>query len=104
LIERGRVLIDVGCFLKSADVEIKKMNEGKVRASFQYSDSYIHFLAFLKIGFKIPYLTVQGIICGLSDYVRIVEETHFTHRRRRILKIKPFIEEMSFEKMMIVNR
>jgi hypothetical protein len=44
-IERGRVLIDVGCFLKSGDVEIKKMNEGKVGAPFQYSDSYIHFLA-----------------------------------------------------------
>src|SRR5689334_19580653 len=97
LIERGRVLIDVGCFLKSANVEIKKMNEGKVGAPFQYSDSYIHFLAFLKIGFKIPYRTVQGIVRGLSDYVRIVEETHFTHMRRRILKIKPFIEETGFE-------
>jgi hypothetical protein len=31
LIERGRVLIDVS-FLKSANVEIKKMNEGKVGA------------------------------------------------------------------------
>ena len=59
LIERGRVLIDVGCFLKSANVEIKKMNEGKVGAPFKYSDSYIHFLAFLKIGFKIPFHTVQ---------------------------------------------
>jgi hypothetical protein len=98
LIERGRVLIDVGCFLKSANVEIKKMNEGKVGAPFQYSDSYIHFLAFLKIGFKIPYRTVQGIVRGLSDYVRIVEETHFTHMRRRILKIKPFIVKIGFEK------
>jgi hypothetical protein len=98
LIERGRVLIDVGCFLKSANVEIKKMNEGKFGAPFQYSDGYIHFLAFLKIGFKIPYRTVQGIVRGLSDYVRILEETHFTHMRRRILKIKPFIEEMGFEK------
>jgi hypothetical protein len=98
LIERGRVMIDVGCFLKSANVEIKKMNEGKVGAPFQYSDSYIHFLAFLKIGFKIPYHTVQGIVRGLSDYVRIVEETHFTHMRRRILKIKPFIEKIGFEK------
>ena len=97
LIERGRVLIDVG-FLRSANVEIKKMNGGKVEAPFQYSDSYILFLAFLKIGFKIPYRTVQGIVRGLSDYVRIVEETHFTHMRRRILKIKPFIEETGFEK------
>jgi hypothetical protein len=74
------------------------MNGGKVGAPFQYSDSYILFLAFLKIGFKIPYRTVQGIVRGLSDYVRIVEEMHFTHMRRRILKVKPSIEEgLDFE-------
>ena len=69
------------------------MNEGKVGAPFQYGNSYIQFLAFLKIGFKIPYRTVQGIVRGLADYVRIVEEMHFTHMRRRILKVKPSIEE-----------
>ena len=61
-------------------------------APFQYSDNYIQFLAFLKIGFKIPYRTVQGIVRGLSDYVRI-EEIHFTHIRRRILKIKPSVDK-----------
>jgi hypothetical protein len=84
-------------FLKSANVEIKKMNQGKVGAPFQYSDSYIQFLAFLKIGLKIPYRTVQGTLRGLSDYVKIVEGMHFTHMRRRILKVKPSIEEMDFE-------
>jgi hypothetical protein len=90
LIERGRVLIDVS-FLKSSNKEIKKMNIGKVGAPFQYSDSYVQFLAFLKIGFKIPYRMVQGIVRGLSEYVRIVEEIHFTHIRRRMIKIKPSI-------------
>jgi hypothetical protein len=33
----------------------KKMNQGKVGAPFEYSHSYIHFQAFLKIGFKIAY-------------------------------------------------
>ncbi|HET7390401.1 MAG TPA: IS5 family transposase [Nitrososphaeraceae archaeon] len=87
LIERGRILMDVG-FIKSWNKEVRNMNEGKVGAPFEYSHSYIHFLAFLKIGFKIAYRTVQGIVRGLSDYIRI-EEMHFTHIRRRILKIKP---------------
>jgi Transposase DDE domain len=95
LIERGRVLIDV-TFLKSSNKEIKKMNIGKVGAPFQYSDSYIQFLAFLKIGFKIPYRMVQGIVRGLSDYVRIVEEIHFTHIRRRMIRVKPSILKMNF--------
>ena len=90
LIERGRVLIDVS-FLKSSNKEIKKMNIGKVGAPFQYSDSYVRFLAFLKIGFKISYRMVQGIVRGLAEYVKIVEEIHFTHIRRRMIKIKPSI-------------
>lgn len=95
LIERGRVLIDVS-FLKSSNKEIKKMNTGKVGAPFQYSDSYVYFLAFLKIGFKIPYRMVQGIVRGLSDYVR-TEEIHFTHIRRRIIKIKPSVRNLDLD-------
>ena len=64
LIERGRVLMDIG-FIKSWNKEIRNMNEGEVGAPFEYSHSYIHFLlAFLKIGFKIAYRTVQGIVRG----------------------------------------
>jgi hypothetical protein len=95
LVERGRVLIDVS-FIKSANDEIKKMNKAKVGAPFQYPYSYIEFVAFLKVGFKIPYRTVQGIVRGLSEYLRI-EEMHFTHIRRRILKIKPSVRNLGFE-------
>ncbi len=90
LIERGCVLIDVS-FLKSSNKEIKKMNKCKVGAPFQYSDRYVQFLSFLKIGFKIPYRMVQGVVRGLSEYVKIVEEIHFTHIRRRMIRIKPRI-------------
>ena len=95
LVERGRVLIDVS-FLKSANDEIKKMNKDKVGAPFQYPKSYIEFVAFMKVGFKIPYSTVQGIVRGLSEYLRL-EEMHFTHIRRRILKLKPSVRNLGFE-------
>jgi hypothetical protein len=87
LIERGRILMDIS-FLGSDKNEIKNMNKGKVGAPFEYSYTYIQFLAFLKIGFKISYRTVQGIVRELSDYIRI-EEIHFTQIRRRMLKVKP---------------
>jgi hypothetical protein len=70
LIERGRVLMDVR-FIKSWNKEIRNMTEGKVGTPFECSHSYIHFLAFLKIGFKIAYRTVQGIVRGLSDDIKI---------------------------------
>ena len=72
------------------------MNKGKVGAPFEYSRAYIQFLAFLKTGFKISYRTVQGIVRGLSDYIRI-EEIHFTQIRRRILKIKPSVGNLNLD-------
>jgi hypothetical protein len=44
LVERGRVLIDVG-FFKSSNDEIKKMNKGKVGAPFQYLSYYYRDLS-----------------------------------------------------------
>jgi hypothetical protein len=87
--------MDIG-FLKSSTREIKNMNKGKVGAPFEYSRTYIQFLAFLKTGFKISYRTVQGIVRGLSDYIRI-EEIHFTQIRRRILKIKPSVGNLNLD-------
>ena len=95
LIERGRILMDIG-FLRSSTREIKNMNKGKIGAPFEYSRTYIQFLAFLKTGFKISYRTVQGIVRGLSDYIRI-EEIHFTQIRRRILKIKPSVGNLNLD-------
>jgi hypothetical protein len=95
LIERGRILMDIG-FLGSSKREIKNMNKGKLGAPFEYSHTYIQFLAFLKLGFKISYRTVQGIIRGLSDYIKI-EEIHFTQIRRRILRVKPSVGNVNLE-------
>jgi hypothetical protein len=83
-------------FLASSKREIKNMNKGKVGAPFEYSHTYIQFLAFLKIGFKISYRTVQGIVRGLSDYLKI-EEIHFTQIRRRIVKIKPSVGNLNLD-------
>ena len=57
---------------------------------------YIQFLAFLKIGFKISYRTVQGIVCGLSDNLKI-EEIYVTQIKRINLKIKQFVGNLDFE-------
>ena len=84
LIERGQIFMDIS-FLGSSKREIKKMNDRKLEP-FEYPHTYIQFLAFLKIRFMIAYRTVQGIVTGLSDYIRI-EEMHFTHIMKRILKI-----------------
>jgi len=49
------------------------------------------------MGFDISYRTVQGMVRRLSDYIRRIEEMHFTHIRRRILKIKPFVGDLDLQ-------
>ena len=86
--------MDIG-FLGSSKREIKNMNKGKVGAPFEYSSIYIQFLAFLKIGIKISYRTVQGITGGLSDCIKI-EEIHFTQIRRRT-QVKPTVGNLNLD-------
>jgi predicted metal-binding protein len=77
--------MDIG-FIKSQRRDLAKMNRKKVGRPFLYPDSYVQFLAFIKIGFCISYRTVQGIVRALAEYMKI-EEIHFTQLRRRIKKI-----------------
>ncbi|MGB8032798.1 MAG: hypothetical protein WCF03_03125 [Nitrososphaeraceae archaeon] len=45
----------------------------------------------MKVGLKVPYRTVQGIVRGLSETKKC------THIRRRILKINPSVRNLGFE-------
>jgi transposase len=84
LIERGCAMLDLGS-LTSWSEELDSMNHDKLGRPFEFPNSYISFLAFMKVGFDIPYRTLEGIVRELSEYVRFVEEMHYTHMRRRIL-------------------
>src|SRR5438128_8680508 len=86
LIERGCAILDLDS-LTSWKEELDAMNRDKLGRPYEFPNSYISFLAFMKVGFDIPYRTVEGIVRELSEYVRFVEEIHYTHMRRRILAI-----------------
>lgn len=84
LIERGCAILDLGQ-LTSWREELDAMNSEKLGRPYEFPNSYISFLSFVKVGFDIPYRTLEGITRELSEYVRFVEEMHYTHMRRRIL-------------------
>jgi hypothetical protein len=86
LVERGRVLFDLG-FSSSWKSQVDAMNEDKVGRPYTYPNSYIEFLSFLKVGFDIPYRMVQGITTALSEYISFFREIHFTQIRRRLLAL-----------------
>lgn len=68
----------------------------KVGLQFLYSYNYIQFLTFLKIDFKISYRTVQGIVRGLSENLKI-KEIHVTPIKIINLKIKQSVGNLDFE-------
>ena len=84
LIERGCAILDLGS-LTSWREELQAMNAEKLGRPFEFPNSYISFLSFVKVGFDIPYRTLEGITRELEEYVKFVEEMHYTHMRRRIL-------------------
>jgi hypothetical protein len=86
LIERGSFLMDFG-FVSSWNQEVESMNEGKEGRPYRFPESYISFLAFLKVGFDMTYREVQGVTRALSERIKPLEEMHFTHARRRIIRM-----------------
>jgi len=84
LIERGSSLMDFG-FISTWKEEVESMNEGKEGRPYRFPESYVSFLAFLKVGFDMPYRELQGVTRALSEYIKPLEEMHFTQARRRII-------------------
>jgi len=86
LVERGRIIFDLG-FADSWDRELKSMNKHKVGRPYEFPDSYIEFLSFLKVGFDIPYRMVEGAVDALSEYISFIRGMCFTQIRRRMLRL-----------------
>ena len=63
------------------------MNKHKVGRRFEFPDSYIEFLSFLKVGFDVPYRMVEGAVESLSEYISFIQEICFTQIRRRMIRL-----------------
>ena len=79
--------------LKKWDHELSQMNEGKVGEPYDYPDSFMHFLDYMRAYFHLPYRQTQGVVIsrhaskkdpGIPDYSTI---------SRRINKLEIKINE-----------
>ena len=86
LVERGRIIFDLG-FADNWKKELKSMNKHKVGRPFDFPNSYIEFLSFLKVGFDIPYRMVEGAVDALSEYISFIRDICFTQIRRRMVRL-----------------
>lgn len=46
---------------------------------FDFPDSYIECLAFIKVGFNAPYRMVEGATESLSEYISVIQKRHMFH-------------------------
>ena len=91
LVRRGQVLLDFDV-LDKWDHELSQMNEGKVGEPYDYPDSFMQLLGYMRAYFHLPYRQTQGVVIahaskkvpGIPDYSTI---------SRRINKLEIKINE-----------
>ncbi|MDG7024977.1 MAG: IS5 family transposase [Nitrososphaerota archaeon] len=68
LVRRGELNLD-SSVVEEWSRELKKANEGKVGEPYLYPESYIRFLAFVRLLFHQPYRQTEGFVKSLSRFV-----------------------------------
>ncbi len=86
LIRRGEFYISLD-FLDSWDIELEKMNLGKIGRRFEYPDKFIRWTALVYHAMNIPYRTLQGFLRKLSEYITRLKSADYTTLFRRIKKV-----------------
>ena len=66
--ERGELNLD-SSVVEEWKGELKKANKGKVGEPYHYPESYIRFLAFVRLLFHQPYRQTEGFVKSLPSFV-----------------------------------
>ena len=61
LVRHGQVLLDYDV-LDGWDHELSQMNHGKVGEPYNYPDSFIQLLGYMRAYFHLPYRQTQGVV------------------------------------------
>ena len=69
LVRRGELNLDPSV-MEGWNGELKKLNDGKVGELYHYPESYIRFLTFVRLLFRMPYRQTEGGVRPLPVKVR----------------------------------
>jgi hypothetical protein len=72
LVRRGELELD-SSVIEEWNGELEKANDGKVGEPYRYPESYIRFLAFVRLLFRMPYRQTEGFVHFLSKHVEGLE-------------------------------
>ena len=88
LVRRGQVLLDFEV-LDGWDHELSQMNLGKVGEPYDYPDSFMQLLGYMRAYFHLPYRQTQGVVIAhASNKVPSIPDYSTISRRINRLEIK----------------
>src|SRR5919198_3156794 len=88
LVRRGQVLLDFEV-LDGWDHELSQMNLGKVGEPYDYPDSFMQLLGYMRAYFHLPYRQTQGVVIAhASTKVPCIPDYSTISRRVNRLDIK----------------
>jgi IS5 family transposase len=88
LVRRGQVLLDFDV-LDGWDHELSQMNHGKVGEPYDYPDSFMQLLGYMRAYFHLPYRQTQGVVIAhASKKVPYIPDYSTISRRINKLDIK----------------
>src|SRR5215831_7518360 len=90
LVRRGQVLLDFDV-LDDWDNELSQMNHGKVGEPYNYPDSFIQLLGYMRAYFHLPYRQTQGVVIAHAN--KVPSTRHYSTISRRINRLEITIDE-----------
>ena len=88
LVRRGQVLLDYDV-LDGWDNELSQMNHGKVGEPYNYPDSFMQLLGYMRAYFHLPYRQTQGVVIAhASTKLPCIPDYSTISRRVNRLEIK----------------
>ena len=91
LVRRGQVLLDFDV-LDGWDHELSQMNEGKVGEPYDYPDSFMQLLGYMRAYFHLPYRQTEGVVISHAS-TKFPGIPHYSTISRRINKLEIKINE-----------
>jgi DDE family transposase len=94
LVRRGQVLLDFDV-LDGWDHELSQMNRGKVGEPYDYPNSFIQLLGYMRIYFHLPYRQTQDVVIAHAStkvpcilIIDLILKVNLCHERYRNLKVR----------------
>jgi DDE family transposase len=91
LVRRGEVILDLDV-IDSWHSELKRMNNGKKGAQYDYPDSFVQLLGYMRVYFHLPYRQTEGVVRAHGSQ-KVPSIPDYSTISRRVNKLEIEISE-----------